>query len=271
MQLPTGLNETPHRNIQISASLLSLQAVQQNNNRSYRPTEPPHTGCSKQSTPLYDTQWSQQWISTEESSATVPTGCVACQLQFFILIILSVFTASSIIWYRKNILTVQHCLRMATITGRNMSQWINNYLYCCTNRKLNQLALNSRSVCCSCCPTSELRYIHPFSRHEPEATLGPNITTCPGVTATSSLSISWTHLGEWMYNSTYSYLGTRWKSVVSFMLRPLYPGYLLNVRSCRAQRMDGTYEEENNFAFAGKRTIRTIGWIHLHHYDGLKS
>jgi hypothetical protein len=40
--------------------------------------------------------------------------------------------------------------------------------------------------------------------------------------------------------------------------------------------MDGTYEEEDNFAFAGKRTILMIGWafrkwIHLHHYDGLKS
>lgn len=78
-----------------------------------------------------------------------------------------------------------------------------------------------------------------------------------------------------MYNSTYSYLGTRWKSVVSFTMEPLYPRYLLNARSCRAQRMDETYEEENNFAFAGKRTIRVIRWacrkwIHLHHYDGLK-
>lgn len=62
-------------------------------------------------------------------------------------------------------------------------------------------------------------------------------------------------LGGWMYNSTYPYLGTRWKSVVSFTLRPLFPRYLPNARSCTTQGMDETKEEENNFAFARKRLI----------------
>ena len=72
-----------------------------------------------------------------------------------------------------------------------------------------------------------------LSLHETRTwnSLGSNlpryITTSPGVTATSrlqpSLCLSWTHVGQWMYNSTYSFLGTTWQWAVNFTLRLFYP------------------------------------------------
>jgi hypothetical protein len=38
-------------------------------------------------------------------------------------------------------------------------------------------------------------------------------------------TIEWTHMGEWRHSSTILRLGTRWRWVVSFAPRPLYPGH----------------------------------------------
>jgi hypothetical protein len=58
--------------------------------------------------------------------------------------------------------------------------------------------------------------------------------------------------GEWRYSSTIFDRGTRWKWVVKFTFRPLYPRgnhprYPLDRRLGGSQRRSGRYGVENNF------------------------
>jgi hypothetical protein len=64
---------------------------------------------------------------------------------------------------------------------------------------------------------------------------------------------------EGMYSATILDLGTRWRRVVSFTVRPLYPhgtshGYPLDRRLGELQSRSGPYEEEKNFVRTGNRT-----------------
>jgi hypothetical protein len=70
---------------------------------------------------------------------------------------------------------------------------------------------------------------------------------------------SWRPIREWKYSSVIIDLGTRWRWVVSFTPRPLYPWG--NSPTCPLyrrldgpQNRSGSYEEEKNLAPAGNRT-----------------
>jgi hypothetical protein len=57
--------------------------------------------------------------------------------------------------------------------------------------------------------------------------------------------------GEWWYNSTNLDLDTRWRSVVSFMPRPLYPQYPLDRRLGGPKRRSGRFVQEKYLALPG--------------------
>jgi hypothetical protein len=56
----------------------------------------------------------------------------------------------------------------------------------------------------------------------------------------------WRHMGELRYSSNILDLGTRWRWVVSFILRPLYPRYPLGRRLGGPQSRSGSCGEEKN-------------------------
>jgi hypothetical protein len=65
-------------------------------------------------------------------------------------------------------------------------------------------------------------------------------------------TMPWRHIGEWRYNSTILYLGTRWRLLVSFTPLPLYPRgksprYPLDRRLGGPQSLSGHCGVENNF------------------------
>jgi hypothetical protein len=67
------------------------------------------------------------------------------------------------------------------------------------------------------------------------------------------------HMGEWRYSSNILDLGTRWRRVVSFTPRPLYPRgksrqYLLDRRLGGSQSRSGRCGEEKNLAPARNKT-----------------
>jgi hypothetical protein len=69
----------------------------------------------------------------------------------------------------------------------------------------------------------------------------------------------WTRMDEWRYSSTILDLGTRWRRVVSFTPRPLYPRgnrprYPLYRRLGGPQSRSERHGEEKNLASAGNRT-----------------
>jgi hypothetical protein len=71
--------------------------------------------------------------------------------------------------------------------------------------------------------------------------------------------ITWRWMEEWMYRSTYSYLGTSWRWVVSFTRRPLYhrgksPLYSLDRTLGGPQSRCGRRGEEKNLSPIGTRT-----------------
>jgi hypothetical protein len=67
-------------------------------------------------------------------------------------------------------------------------------------------------------------------------------------------------MGEWRYSSTILDLGTRWRWVVSFTPRPLYPRLPLDGNLGGPLNRCGSYGEERNLAPAGNWTpaVQTV-------------
>jgi hypothetical protein len=73
-------------------------------------------------------------------------------------------------------------------------------------------------------------------------------------------------MGEWRYSSTILDLGTRWRWVVSFMPRPLYPrrkssGYPMDRRLGGPQSRSGRCREEKHFALPGIEPGPSSRWL----------
>jgi hypothetical protein len=64
----------------------------------------------------------------------------------------------------------------------------------------------------------------------------------------------WEHIGDWRYSCTILHLGTGWRWVVSFTLRPLYPPYPLYRILCGLQSRCGLCGKEKNLASPWYRT-----------------
>jgi hypothetical protein len=60
--------------------------------------------------------------------------------------------------------------------------------------------------------------------------------------------------GEWKYSSTFLDLSTRWRRVVSFTARTLYPRYPSDSRVGGPQSRSGCCEQEKHLALAGNQT-----------------